>query len=300
MAPTSLSLLIITFVAATINGALGYGFSSITVPLALLFVSNRVLNPSLVMIEVPLNAYMLWVNRGAVRDIFGRVLPIAVGVAPGVAMGALLIARVDPIPLKLVTYIVLLLLTMVQAAGYRQPIRAEQSVGLAFGASVGVLYAMTTISGPPLALLLNNQGFPKREFRAALGLIRLAESSLTAIAYAATGLLTGPSLALLPAILPSVALGVPIGAILMRHIRRETFRRICMSFDAWVVAFGLSTVIRQLGWIDGYATYSPLLVVMLIDTWLLCRFFRPGRLSRTRPVPESYRDIRLGDVGDGA
>src|SRR6266851_3671183 len=231
MAPTSLSLLIITFVAATINGALGYGFSSITVPLALLFVSNRVLNPSLVMIEVPLNAYMLWVNRGAVRDIFGRVLPIAVGVAPGVAMGALLIARVDPIPLKLVTYIVLLLLTMVQAAGYRQPIRAEQSVGLAFGASVGVLYAMTTISGPPLALLLNNQGFPKREFRAALGLIRLAESSLTAIAYAATGLLTGPSLALLPSILPSVALGVPIGAILMRHIRRETFRRICMSFD---------------------------------------------------------------------
>ena len=30
-----------------VNGALGYGFSSITVPLALLFLTNRVLNPAL-------------------------------------------------------------------------------------------------------------------------------------------------------------------------------------------------------------------------------------------------------------
>ena len=34
MDPQHLSLLIITFVAAIVNGALGYGFSSITVPLA--------------------------------------------------------------------------------------------------------------------------------------------------------------------------------------------------------------------------------------------------------------------------
>ena len=35
------------------NGALGYGFSSITVPLALLFLSNRTLNPALsVLLEV--------------------------------------------------------------------------------------------------------------------------------------------------------------------------------------------------------------------------------------------------------
>ncbi len=46
----------ITFLAAIVNGALGYGFSSITVPLALLFLSNRVLNPALVPIEVVLNA----------------------------------------------------------------------------------------------------------------------------------------------------------------------------------------------------------------------------------------------------
>ena len=53
----TIALAAITLLAAIVNGALGYGFSSITVPLALLFLSNRVLNPALVLIEVPLNAW---------------------------------------------------------------------------------------------------------------------------------------------------------------------------------------------------------------------------------------------------
>jgi len=168
---------------------------------------------------------------------------------------------------------------LVQAAGYRRPIRAERPVAIVFGTSVGMLYAMTTISGPPLAVFLNNQGLAQREFRAALGLIRLAESTLTAIAYAATGLLTRPSLSLLPSILPGVAVGVPIGAVVIHHVHPETFRRVCMSFDAWVVAFGLSIVVRQLRWIDGNAAYSILAGVALVDGWLLYRFFRPTAVT---------------------
>jgi hypothetical protein len=60
-----LALIAITFVGATVNGALGYGFSSLTVPVALLFYTNRRLNPSLVLIEVVLNAHVLWTNRRA-------------------------------------------------------------------------------------------------------------------------------------------------------------------------------------------------------------------------------------------
>jgi len=46
--------------------------------------------------------------------------------------------------------------SIVQAAGYRRPIRSERSAGFLFGGGVGVLYAVTTISGPPLAVALNN------------------------------------------------------------------------------------------------------------------------------------------------
>jgi len=268
-----IELFVITLVAATVNGALGYGFSSITVPLALLFLTNRVLNPALVLIEVALNAWVLWVNRDAIAVVWRRVLPIVIGLAPGVIVGTLIVSKVSPGYLKLATYFILLPLILFQAAGYRRPIQSERSAGLAFGGAVGVLYSVTTISGPPLAVALSNQGFAKQEFRASLGLVRLAESSMTAIAYGTAGLLTPVSLALIPQILPGVVIGVPIGAFLIRRIRPETFRRICMSFDAWIVAFGISTQFRDLKIIPGNSAYLVMALVGLIDIWLLYRFF---------------------------
>src|SRR5438093_2492086 len=91
--PSSLVLVLITLLAATVNGALGYGFSSITVPVALLFYANRVLNPALVWIEVVLNAYVLWVNRASVPHVWRRVVPMIVGLAPGVVVGTSLVHR---------------------------------------------------------------------------------------------------------------------------------------------------------------------------------------------------------------
>lgn len=284
----------ITLLAATVNGALGYGFSSITVPLALLFLSNRVLNPALILIEVPLNAYVLWVNRESVPAVWRRVGPMIVGLVPGVLAGTLLVSRVSPDWLKFYTFLVLLPLILIQAAGLRRPIRAECCAGLVFGGGLGVLYSVTTISGPPLAIMLNNQGFAKKDFRAGLGLVRLAESTMTGIAYASAGLFTTTSIGLVPWIVPSVALGVPLGAMLIRRVRSETFRRICMSFDAWVVAFGLSKLFRDLHLIETDAAYLILLGVMVLDGWLLYRFF--GHLAEEEgglaAAPMRYAGVR--------
>jgi len=277
-------LVAITLFAAVVNGGLGYGFSSITVPLALLFLSNRVLNPALVLIEVALNAYVLFVNRGALGVVWKRVLPIVIGLLPGVIVGTMIVTRVSPSWLKLGTYLVLLPLILLQAAGVRRPIHSEKAIGLPFGLGLGVLYSVTTISGPPLALLLNNQGLDKREFRAALGFIRLAESSFTAIAYLSTGLITTQSNLLIPQILPSVLIGVPIGAALIRQMKVETFRRICMSFDAWIIGFGVSTVLHDTRLVEGGAAYLFLVGVIIVDAILLYRFFSThgGRFDLAR------------------
>jgi uncharacterized protein len=270
---SSLALILITFCAAIVNGALGYGFSSITVPLALLFLTNRVLNPALIPIEVALNAYVLWVNRAGLPAVWRRVLPIVIGLAPGVLLGTMLVSRVNPSWLKFGTFCALLPLILFQAAGFRRPIRSERSAGFLFGGGVGVLYSVTTISGPPLAVALSNQGLTRRDFRAALGFIRFAESSMTAVAYGYSGLFSRDSAALIPMILPSIVVGVPIGAYLIRRIRPETFRRVCMSFDAWIVGFGLSTLLRDLKLVDSNLAFLVLAGVGLLDTWLLYRFF---------------------------
>jgi uncharacterized membrane protein YfcA len=284
---------VITFGAAIVNGALGYGFSSITVPIALLFLTNRVLNPALVPIEVALNAYVLWVNRAALPTVWRRVLPIVIGLLPGVILGTALVSQVSPGWLKFGTFIVLLPLILLQAAGFRRPIRSERSVGLVFGGGVGVLYSVTTISGPPLAVMLSNQGLTKRDFRAALGFIRLAESSLTAVAYAYAGLYSMESLGLIPYILPSIAVGVPIGAYLIQRIRPETFRRVCMSFDAWIVGFGLSTLLKELRLVESNLAFLVLVGVGILDTYLLYWFFTV-QLPEVKRIEELAKDVPQG------
>lgn len=279
----AIALAAITLLAAVVNGALGYGFSSITVPIALLFLSNRVLNPALVLIEVVLNAYVLWNNREAFSTVWRRVMPVIVGLVPGVIVGTAIVSQVNPGWLRFMTFLVLLPLILFQAAGYRRPIRSERSAWLVFGGGLGVLYSVTTISGPPLAIMLNNQGFAKKDFRAALGIIRLAESSMTAVAYAYAGFFTMTSIALIPWIVPSIFVGVPIGAFVIQRMSSETFRRICMSFDAWVVAFGLSRLLQELRIVESNASYLVLAGTIVLDIWLLYRFFS----AHAAPAPSA-------------
>src|SRR5262245_120496 len=273
MSTELLALSGITLVAALVNGALGYGFSSLTVPMALLFLTNRVLNPALVLIEVALNAYVLFVNRESVAAVWRRMVPIIIGLAPGVLVGTLLVARVNPSWIKLYTFIALIPLILVQAAGYRRPVKSERGAGFVFGGGLGVLYSVTTISGPPLAVMLSNQGFVKREFRASLGLVRLAESLMTAVAYYYAGMFTLTSARLSLQILPSLAIGVPLGAYLIRRINAETFRRVCMSFDAWIVGFGISTLLRSLHLVGSAVAFGVFALIALVDVWMLYRFF---------------------------
>jgi len=267
-------LILITFLAATVNGALGYGFSSITVPVALLFYTNRVLNPALVLVELVINSYVLYINRKSIPNIWWRVAPILIGLGIGIGIGSYILFMVQPAWIKFVTYITLLPLILLQAAGIRKPIRAEKTIAIPFGMGIGTLYSVTTISGPPLALLFNNQGYAKQDFRAALGVIRVAESSLTAVAYGFLGLYSAGSMEIVPFIVPSVLLGIPLGTYLIRWMDPETFRRICMAFDALVVAFGLSRVLVELQLASAITTYTILSIVVLLNGFLLYRFFK--------------------------
>jgi uncharacterized membrane protein YfcA len=263
----------IALFAAFVNGAIGYGFSSLTVPLGLIFYTNRVLNPAVVVIEVLLNLYVLFINRSGVPSVWKRVFPILVGLLPGIAVGAFVLASLQPGWIKLGTYAVILPLILVQAAGWRRPIRFSWLIGLPFGTALGILYSVTTISGPPLAILFNNQGLVKNEFRAGLALVRVAESSVTAVVYYQLGLFITESESILLMFIPSVMVGIPLGAYLIRRLDAETFRRICMSFDAWVVGFGLSRVLIELNLMESPWAYIVMAVTILIDAYLLYIFF---------------------------
>lgn len=283
MPPVDTALIVLAgtaLFAAFVNGALGYGFSSLTVPVGLVFYANRVLNPALVLIEVFVNLYVLFINRSGVPAVWKRVLPIIIGLLPGIGVGAYALASLQPVWIKFATYSVILPLILLQAAGWRRPFQSRWLVGLPFGTTLGILYSVTTISGPPLAMLFNNQGLVKDEFRAGLALVRVTESCVTAFVYYKLGLFIAESTDILPVLAGCALIGIPLGAYFIRRMDAETFRRICMSFDAWVVGFGLSHVLIEVNLMASPWAYSVMAATILIDVYLLYVFFGARKAAR--------------------
>jgi len=79
--------------------------------------------------------------------------------------------------------------------------------------------------------------------------------------------------------IPSVLIGIPLGAYVIRRLDAETFRRICMSFDAWVVGFGFSRVLIELDLIESPWAYTVMAITILIDAYLLYVFFAVQRAA---------------------
>ncbi|MFL6565836.1 MAG: hypothetical protein ACJ8G5_12965, partial [Burkholderiales bacterium] len=77
--------------------------------------------------------------------------------------------------------------------------------------------------------------------------------------------------------------GIPLGAYVIRRLDAETFRRICMSFDVWVVGFGLSRVLIALKLAQGPMAYSAMAAAVLIDLILLYNYFKKC-ISTTKSI----------------
>lgn len=260
---TTLLLFVTALFAAAVNGGLGFGFSTLTVPVALAAVAPRILNPALVLLEVLLNGLSLILNRGGVRSTWRRVTPLLAGVLPGTVVGSVLVAVVAATAIKASTYALLLPLVLLQFSGARLRISYRRpSVGVPAGFGVGVLYATTTISGPPLAMLLGSEDdLSPEEFRGAMALVRLVESGTTLGAYLLLGLVQAPSLELFGLLLPAVALGAPLGRWALTRLDRDVFRRVWLAVDTGFVCAGLALVLHQLQWISPSVAVSGVTAV---------------------------------------
>jgi len=285
---------LLSLVASTVNGGLGYGYSSLSVPVAILVVANRIINPVYVLVEASLNTVMLsFSGRANIRATFRRVAPIMVTLVPGIVLGSFLLSRVAPLWVRFVVYATILPLILLQAAGFRRPLKNEVRAGIPLGLGIGLLYSMTTISGPPIALFWNNQGLKRQEFKAAISQVRIAESYLTCISYYFLGLFTLTTLQIFSVTAPPILLGIPLGMLIVKKVQVETFRRICMTLDSLIVAYGLSQVfiiLFKLGW---FFSYSFLALIAFVDLALLYRYLRQ-KLARAEPVLEKVTSLERG------
>ncbi|MHB8566542.1 MAG: sulfite exporter TauE/SafE family protein [Nitrososphaerales archaeon] len=289
-AGTIVFFLLLSLGASIVNGGLGYGYSSISIPLAILVLASRIVNPAYVLLELLINIVVfIFVGRKNIAATTKRCLPVILALAPGVVAGSLLLNWAAPVWIRFLAYTILLPLIFLQLAGFKRPIKAEAKASAPLGFGTGMLYSLTTISGPPLAVFWNNQGLTKQEFKATIAQIRVAESSFTVVSYYLLGLFslgtTGP---LFSIIAPPVLLGIPIGMYVVKKLSVETFRKIAMNFDALIVGYGLSRTLGPLFGVPEWISYAFWFAVIAIDLTLIYRFMR-----ERKAVEENRIDIPL-------
>jgi uncharacterized protein len=302
--------------ASFVNGAIGYGYSSISTPLALLVLVNKIVNPAYVLLEAMANTVMAVVSgKKNLQATFRRTLPIMLPVIPGAIIGSVILFELSSSApgvswTKFIVYAAILPLILLQAAGLRKAIKRETHAGIPLGFGIGLIYSITTISGPPIALFLNNQGLKRDEFKASVAQVRITESYTTCIIYYLLGFFGAKSVGvfgsvtpiqLFEIIAPPVLIGLPLGVLVARRIDIEAFRRICMNFNAWIVGYGLTRILVTffkvgINWAN--ALYVAIVAVALV---ILYRYFYSEPSEKEPVVPlVSTSDSRKGDPPDRA
>ena len=289
---------VLSLAASIVNGGLGYGYSSLSTPLALLVFVNKILNPAYVLLEAGINTFMLALSgKKNIAKTYRRTIPVILALVPGVIVGSLILNAVSPLWIRFAVYAVILPLILLQAAGFRRPLKGEATAAVPLGLGVGLLYSITTISGPPIALFWNNQGLQQREFKAAVAQIRIAESYMTCVTYYFLGLFTANSISLFQVISPPVLIGIPVGMIIVSKVAVETFRRLAMTFDAGIVGYGLSATLPILFGTSSVLANALFVGVLFLDLGLFYRYIksRPANVKSETAALEPKRRLTEGD-----
>lgn len=189
-------------------------------------------------IMTPVQTATLFVGYGAVTQGYGiwkvrhalewkRIAPFIVGTVFGVPLGALLLTRLNPADVRtgvgvlLIGYSAYFLIRP-----HLKPRHAGFAAETAVGFANGILGGSTGLSGPIITMWCNLRGFPKDTQRAIYQPVIVCSFTLTGIALAVAGEITGETIKLyLYGLLPMAA-GVWLGVHLYGRLDENMFRRV--------------------------------------------------------------------------
>lgn len=232
---------LLTLIVSFVGGIAGFGFALLCAPALLL------LGLPLKFV-VTLNLFLVMMQRFTTllrlrRDVsLPRVTAIVLGSIPGIVLGSWLAVQVDAPTLKRVAGVAVMLASVWQFLGSRRPPPpAVPGAPLVAGFLGGVLGTTTSLSGPPVVILLARERVAPRIFQADLAFYFVVGNLISLALLAARGAFVRE--ALLPTALiwlPGVLLGNTLGVNVSTRLNDTTFRQI-----TYAVAFvsGLVTAV---------------------------------------------------------
>jgi uncharacterized membrane protein YfcA len=212
--------------AAFTQSVSGFGFSLFIVPFLALLIGPRDA-------VVTANALGLLVNVLTLQRLHGHVdwrlgSRLFAAAAVGMPFGLLVLVLVPRDALQVLIAITVLVSTALIARGWRIA-RIGRTTDWGIGFASGVLNTSTSMSGPPVVLYLQGQGFQRGVFRATLTAYFLAGGALALILFGLGGQLDSGHLGLSLLAAPGVFGGFLIGHRIFGRLEEAHFRQVVVS-----------------------------------------------------------------------
>lgn len=226
-----LAAMVITAVAATVQGTVGMGFGLISVP-TLAMLDPRLSPVPQVILALPLVIGMLWSERHGVDWAgFGQIV---LGRLPGAALGALLVEYFARAHLELMMAAIIGLAVAIAVRNSRATAMADApppSAALRFAAGwvSGTSSYVASIGGPPIALLYRNAGGPT--LRATLAAVFLVGLSITIVSRTAAGHIGVGDVRVAAALVPFVVLGFVVSRTLRGRVEGRWLRTAVLAIS---------------------------------------------------------------------
>lgn len=231
-------LIFVAFMASTVKQTTGFGFSLVSVPLLLPFLSLTEIVPIIIPL-VMVNDYLIAIgNRNALSP--RSVLPMAAAAVIGIPIGIIILSEVDETLLTVVISVVILISGFFLLSGKTIQIRRERLTSFFVGFTSGLLCSTSGLGGPPITLFLINQRWNKLDFRNNLGLYFSIIDTFTAISLLVAGFITKDTITVDLILLIPVLAGSLAGRKLITIIDQPTFTKVTVLIVMTGAIFGLA------------------------------------------------------------
>lgn len=233
----AVAICLIALVAGTSRGFSGFGSALIFMPLASSMASPRLVAALLLLIDF-VAALPLLPNAWKHADRKATAVMVA-GAVIGIPIGTYCLTQFEPVTTRWIIsgFVTALLVLLLSGWRYRGKDYAAVSVGV--GGLSGFCSGLAQTGGPPIVGYWLGRPIPSVIARANIMLYFGAADLLSAVAYAATGLINLDAIKFAFVVGPVYALGVWFGASLFGKASETVFRAICYVLIASAVLIGL-------------------------------------------------------------
>jgi uncharacterized protein len=226
------------FLAAVVRGFSGFGFSLLSITAIALILPVKQIVPSIFLLEIAASINLI---PGIWREIHWRSLTwLMVGYVIGLPAGAYVLIYAPEAPTQIVLGIFVIGTAILMLRGFRLERTPGTAATTTTGVASGVLNGAFGIGGPPVVLFYFSTPGAAAIGRASI-IIFFLFTDLLGVGYFATqGIVTMQSFVQAALWLPTLLVGVWIGAHGFRRMNEQVFRR-------WVLVILMALALLGIG-----------------------------------------------------